>query len=74
MDVSVLTPSYEFIADGIESIIQQQGPSTHHPDAGLGDDACGGHTPPESLGPLSDLLATATERGLTPASNTEAFD
>jgi hypothetical protein len=77
MDVSVLMPSYEygrFIAACIESVIQQQSPSTHHPDAGLGGGACGGHTPPESLRPLRHLLAIATELGLTPVSNTEAFD
>jgi glycosyltransferase involved in cell wall biosynthesis len=43
MDVSVLTPSYEygrFIADGIESVIQQQGLRLQHiiQDAGSGDE------------------------------------
>jgi GT2 family glycosyltransferase len=43
MNVSVLTPSYEyggFIADGIESIIQQQGVRLQHiiQDAGSGDE------------------------------------
>ena len=42
-DVSVLTPSYEygrFIADGIESVIQQQGLRLQHiiQDAGSGDE------------------------------------
>jgi hypothetical protein len=43
LDVSVLTPSYEYgrlIADGIESVIQQQGLRLQHitQDAGSGDD------------------------------------
>jgi glycosyltransferase involved in cell wall biosynthesis len=50
MDVGVLTPSYDFgrfIADGIESVIQQQGLRLQHiiQDAGSGDETL------ESCGP-----------------------
>jgi glycosyltransferase involved in cell wall biosynthesis len=63
MDVSVLTPSYEygrFIADGIESVIQQQGLRLQHiiQDAGSGDETL------EVLRSFGDRVEWASETDL----------
>jgi glycosyltransferase involved in cell wall biosynthesis len=63
MDVSVLTPSYEygrFMADGIESVIQQQGLRLQHiiQDTGSGDDTL------EVLRSFGDRVGCASETDL----------
>ena len=63
VDVSVLTPSYEygrFIADGIESVIQQQGLRLQHiiQDVALGDERL------EVLRSFGDRVERASETDL----------